>query len=120
MGGVADRRQLFVRGRGAGVRVQRHLDRGGPEPRELLDGRRGVVGALDLASGSRRRHESWVGYPPGPVSIGPAALINGPSKDGISDASASEKMRSTGHARSRTAVTPPASTAAGSESSMWT
>src|SRR5439155_13325435 len=54
------------------------------------------------------------------VSMGPAARINGPSKFGSSDRSASGKMLSAGHPRSRTAVTPRARTAAGSASPMWT
>src|SRR6266550_6137592 len=54
------------------------------------------------------------------VSIGPAARINGPSKFGSSDRSASGKMLSAGHPRSRTAVTPRARTAAGSASPMCT
>ena len=49
-----------------------------------------------------------------------AARISGPWYEGISDASASGKIRSGGHARSRTAVTPFRSTATGSESSMCT
>src|SRR6266576_2217941 len=50
------------------------------------------------------------------VSIGPAARINGPSKFGSSDRSASGKMLSGGHARPRHAVTPRAGTASGSAS----
>ena len=65
-------------------------------------------------------HEAAVGYPPGAVSIGPAARISGPLNERSSEASASAKMRSVGHARSRTAVTPRRRTATGSLSSMWT
>ena len=108
-------------GRGSGVGVQRHLDRRRAEPRELFDGRRRILDRCELPPGPRRRPRV-----PGRVSAGRRSASgrplgsSGPSKDGISEASASEKIRSAGHARSRTAVTPPRSTAAGSESSMWT
>ena len=62
----------------------------------------------------------WVGYPPGAVSIGPAARISGPLNPGISEASASGKIRSAGQARSRTAVTPRRTIATGSPSSTCT
>src|SRR5438128_1164788 len=52
--------------------------------------------------------------------MGPAARMSGPLKEGLSDASASEKMLSAGQPRSRTAMTPPDTTAPGSESPMWT
>ena len=77
----------------------------------------GPVSSRPVPAGAQ---PAFVGYPPCPVSIAPAARINGPWYDGISEASASGKMRSGGHARSRTAVTPFRSTATGSESSMCT
>lgn len=115
-----DRCELAVRGRGAGDGVQRNLDRRSPEAASSITAAAASSGPASSRPVPGGAQPSVVGYPPGAVSIGPTARISGPVKLGSSEASASGKISWGTHARSRTAVTPPASTSAGSASRMCT
>ena len=121
VGGLDDRGELGVRRRRAGLRVQRDLDRG----RAVR--RRARAPPRPRPRGPRARGPS----PAAPTTRGRVPARSGEHRAGGPDQrpgerraarrrSASAKISSGTHARSRTAVTPPSSTAPGSARRMWT